>query len=73
MLFSVLRTVKNIVGGGPDEQVKKLSDVLANRRKAFMDQAAITTEVTVFHILDDVAKMSTQLEGLSNQLSHVGK
>ena len=72
MLFSVIRTVKNIVDGGPDEEVKKLSGVLANRRKAFLDQAAISTEITAFQILDDVAKMSTQLQSLSNQLSHAG-
>ena len=72
MLFSVMRTARNIVDGGPGEQVKKLSGVLANRRKAFLDQAAISTEITAFHILDDVAKMSTQLQGLSNQLSRAG-
>jgi hypothetical protein len=60
MLFSGKRTLDNI-GGGPDKQIKKLSDVLVKRRTAFLDQAAISTQITVLQILDDVAKISTQL------------
>jgi hypothetical protein len=60
MLFSGKRTLKNI-GGGQEEKIKELSDVLLNRRKAFLNQATISTQITVFQILDDVAKISTQL------------
>ena len=61
MLFSGKRTLKNIVDGGPDEKIKELSDVLVKRRKAFLDQATISTEITAFQILDNVAKISTQI------------
>jgi len=71
MLFSGKRTLKDI-DGGPDEKIKELSDVLVKRRKAFLDQATISTEITVFQILDDVAKVSTQLQYLSSQVSGVG-
>ena len=60
MLFLGKRTLGNI-GGGPDKQIKKLSDVLVKRRTAFLDQAAISTQITVLEILDDVEKISTQL------------
>jgi hypothetical protein len=79
MLFSGKRTLKNI-DGGPGKKIKELSDVLMKRRKAFLDQATISTEITAFQILDDVANMSTQLQvlstqlqGLSSQLSHAGR
>ena len=60
MLFSGKRTLKNIVGG-PEEKIKELSDVLIKRRTAFLEQATITTEITAFQILDDVAKISIQI------------
>jgi hypothetical protein len=72
MLFSGKRTLKNI-GGGPEEKLKDLSDVLVKRRKAFLDQATISTEITAFQILDDVANISTQLQSLSSQVSDAGK
>ena len=72
MLFSGKRTLKNI-DGGPEKKINELSDVLVKRRKAFLDQATITTEITAFQILDDVAKISTQLQYLSSQVSENGK
>jgi hypothetical protein len=72
ILSSGKRTLKNIDGGRGDK-IKELSDVLVNRRKAFLDQATISTEITAFQILDDVAKISTQLRYLSNQVSVVGR
>ncbi len=60
MIFSGKRTLKNI-GGGPDEKIKQLSDVLVELRKTFLDQATISTEITAFQILDDVEKISTQV------------
>ncbi len=60
MIFSGKRTLKNI-GGGPDEKIKQLSDVLVELRKTFLDQATISTEITAFQILDDVTNISTQV------------
>ena len=60
MLFSGKRTLKNI-GGGPEEKIKELSDVLIKRRTAFLQRATVSTEITAFQILDDVAKISTQV------------
>jgi hypothetical protein len=60
MVFSGKRTLKNM-GGGPEEKIKELSDALVKRRKAFLDQATISTEITVFQILDNVAEISTQI------------
>ena len=57
MLFSGKRTSKNM-GGGPEEQIKELSDVLVKRRTAFLDQVT-TTEITAFQTLGDVAKIWT--------------
>jgi hypothetical protein len=50
-----------------------LSDVLVKRRKAFLDQATISTEITAFQILDNVAKISIQLQYLSSQVSDAGR
>ena len=79
MLPSGKRTLKNI-GGGPEGKIKELSDALVERRKAFLGQVTISTEITAFQILDYVANMSTQLQalstqlqGLSSQLSDVGR
>jgi hypothetical protein len=72
MLFSGKRTLKNI-DGGPEEKIKNLSDVLVKRRKAFLDQATISTEITAFQILDDVANISTQLQYLSSQVLDAGR
>jgi hypothetical protein len=70
MLFSGKRTLKSI-DSGPEEKIKELSDVLDKRRRAFLDQVTISTEITAFQILDDVANISTQLQYLSSQLSQV--
>ena len=60
-LLTGKRTLKNIAGG-PEGKIKELSDVLVGRRKAFLEQATISTEITAFQILDDVANISTQLQ-----------
>jgi hypothetical protein len=72
MLFSGKRTLKNI-GGRSEGKVKELSDVLVKLRKAFLDQATISTEITAFQILDGVANISTQLRELSSQVSDAGR
>jgi hypothetical protein len=60
MVFSGKRTLKNIVGG-PEGKIKELSDILVKLRKAFLDQATISTEITAFQILDELEKISTQV------------
>ena len=72
MLFSGKRTLTN-AGVGLEAKIKELSDILVERRKAFLGQATISTEITAFQILDDVAKISTQLQDLRSQVSDAGK
>jgi hypothetical protein len=72
MRFSGRRTLKNI-DGEPDEKIKQLANVLVKRRNAFLEQATISTEITAFQILDDVTKISGQLQYLTNQVSDAGK
>jgi hypothetical protein len=72
MLFSGKRALKYI-GDGPEDKIKELSDILVKRRIAFLDQAIITVEITVFRILDNVANISTQLQDLSNQVADASK
>jgi hypothetical protein len=57
------RTLKNI-DGGPEGKIKELSNVLVKRREAFLNQAIIPTEMTVFQILGDVAEISTQVSNV---------
>jgi hypothetical protein len=66
MLFSGKRTLKNI-GDGPEDKIKELSDVLVKGRIAFLDRATISTQITAFQILDNVANISTQCQELSNE------
>ena len=68
MLSSGERTLK-YTGDGPNDKIKKLSDVLVKRRTAFLDRATISMQITAFQILDDVANISTQLEDLSNEVA----
>jgi hypothetical protein len=72
MVFSGKRTLKN-AGGGLEKKIKELSDILVKRRNAFLDQATVSTEITAFQILDDVAKISTQLRYLTIQVSDAGR
>jgi hypothetical protein len=72
MVFSGKRTLKN-VDGGQEKKIKELSDILVERRNAFLGQATISTEITAFQILDEVAKISSQLQFLSRQVSDAGK
>ncbi len=72
------RTLNNM-GGGAENKIGHLSAALIEHRKAFFDQATITTEITAFQILDGVgilsAKvdwMSTRLEWVSSQVLDIG-
>ena len=72
MLLSGKRTLKSI-GGGSEGKIKELSDALVKRQRVFLDQATISTEITAFQILDDVANISTRLQDLSNHVLDAGK
>jgi hypothetical protein len=71
ILFSGKRTLKHI-GDGPDDKINELSDVLVKGRTAFLDRANVSTQITAFQILDDVANISTELQDLSSRVSEVG-
>ena len=60
------------------KQIGDLRTTLIELRKAFLEQAAITTEITALQILDDVGmisanvgRMSSQLDGVATQLKWV--
>ena len=67
------------LGGQVGKQIGDLRTTLMELRKAFLDQAAITTEITAFQILDDVGivsanvgKISSQLKWISNRVIDAG-
>jgi hypothetical protein len=71
------RTLVNL-GSQVGKQIGDLCTTLADLRKAFIDQAAVTTEITAFQILDDVGivsanvgRISSQLDGVATQLKWV--
>ena len=60
------------------KQIGDLRTTLIELRKAFLEQAAITTEITALQILDDVGmisanvgRMSSQLDGVATRLKWV--
>jgi len=59
------------VGGGVAKDIEDLSAALVEHRRAFVDQATITTEITAFRILDGVGILSAKVDGISTQLKWV--
>ena len=59
------------LGGQVGKQIGDLQTTLVELRKAFLDQAAITTEITAFQILDDVGIMSANVDKIFSQLDGV--
>ncbi len=59
------------MGGAAERKIEDLSTALVKHRRAFLDQATITTEITVFQILDDVGIISAKVDWMSNQLKWV--
>ncbi len=75
--FAGKRTLDNL-GSQVDKQIGDLRTTLIELRKAFLEQAAITTEITVLQILDDVGiisanvgRISSRLDGVATQLKWV--
>ncbi len=66
-----MRMVKNI-GSGAEEKIQELSTALVEHRRAFLDQAIVTTEITAFQILNDVGNISAKVEWVSSQVSDAG-
>ena len=77
MGFSGKRILKN-TGSQVDKQIEDFRTTLLELRKAFLDEATITTEITALQILDDVGiisanvgRISSQLGGMATQLKWV--
>ena len=68
---SVIRTLKN-VGSGVEGKIQDLSTALLEHRRAFLDHAVITAEITAFQILNNVGNISSQLQWVSSQVSDAG-
>jgi hypothetical protein len=73
-------------GGQIDKKLEDFRTTLLELHKSFLDEAAITTEITALQILDDVGiisanvgrvsiqldGMATRLEWVSSQVSDIG-
>jgi len=59
--------LKNI-SGQVNKQIEDFSIALLELRKAFLDEATITTEMTAFQILDGVGIISANVGSISSQL-----
>jgi hypothetical protein len=69
--------LKNI-GSQVDKKTEDFRTTLLKLHKAFVDEAAVVTEITAFQILDDmgiisanVGKISSRLDGMATQLKWV--
>ncbi len=59
------------MGGGAEKTIEDLSAALVEHRRAFLDQATISTEVTALQILDDMGIISAKVDWISTQLRWV--
>jgi hypothetical protein len=85
MRCSGKRILKHGTGGQVDGKIEGIRTTLLELHKAFVDEAAVVTEVTALQILDDVGvisanvgiisadvrKISHQLDGMATQLEWV--
>ena len=62
--------MKNI-SGQVDKRIEDLCTLLVELRKAFLDHATVTTEITVLQILDDVGILSAHISGISTRLDGI--
>ena len=65
-------------GGKVDKKLEDFRGTLLELHNSFLDEAAITTEITALQILDDVGiisanvgRVSIQLDGMATQLKWV--
>jgi hypothetical protein len=68
----VMRMLKNL-GSEVEGKFQELSSALDEHRRAFFDHAVITTEITVFQILNDVEGISAKVDGISTQVADAGR
>ena len=66
-----MRMMKNL-GSEVEGKFQELSSALNEHRRAFLDHALITTEITAFQILNDVGNISARLEWVSSQVLDAG-
>ncbi|KAH9013922.1 hypothetical protein EDB84DRAFT_871474 [Lactarius hengduanensis] len=71
------RILKN-TGSQVDKEIEDFCATLLEHRRAFLDEATITTEITALQILDDVGiisasvgRISSQLDGMATRLKWV--
>ena len=57
------------LGSQVGKQIGDLRTTLIELRKAFLEQAAIITEITALQILDDVGMISANVGRLSSQVA----
>lgn len=70
MGFSGKRTLKNIASQ-VDKQIEDFRTTLLEHHKAFLDDAAVVTEITALQILDDMGVISAKVDGMAAQLKWV--
>jgi hypothetical protein len=59
------------LGSGVEGKFQELSSALDEHRRAFLDHAVITSEITAFQILNDVGNVVDKIDGISTQLKWV--
>jgi len=59
------------MSGGAEKAIEDLFAALVEHRRAFLDQATISTEVTALQILDDMGIISAKVDWISTQLRWV--
>jgi len=62
--------LKNI-GGQVNKQIEDFRTALLELRKAFLDEATITTEITALQILDDVGIISANVGIISSNVDSI--
>jgi len=58
-------------GGQVNRQIEDFRTALLDLRKAFVDEATITAEITALQILDDVGIISSKVGNISSQLNGI--
>ena len=64
------RVLKNITGQS-DKQIGDLRTTFVELRQAFLGYATVTTEITVVQIMDNMGMISTQLNGMTDELKQM--
>jgi hypothetical protein len=67
ILFAGMRILKN-AGGQADNQISDLCSTFVDLRRSFVEHASLTTEISVFQILDGVGVLSAKVSGISTRL-----